>query len=251
MPEKPDEEAACQIVASALGVQVSRFEDGRANSQVDALIHDPNGPSALEIVGDHEDAFNAQWKALERIDHVLNVPGLIRVWTVVLTRAASVRRIARDLPPHLLDFDTNYVATTYGRARRKVSPEMARLGVIHAYPVDGDSRLGRVNLHAEGWSGSTGAATMAEYVERILAEADDVPSKLAAHPSPDKHAFIWATIGTDYGVQAQLENRDMSLPQQAPALPNGVTHVWVAGSFTSQGVLTWFPDRGWWRPDRT
>ena len=90
---------------------------------------------------------------------------------------------------------------------------------------------------------------MAEYVERILAAAPDVPRKLAANPARDKHVFIWTTIGTEYGIQSQLEDREQPFPTTTPCLPAGVTHVWVAGSFTSQGVLAWFPDLGWWRPE--
>lgn len=60
MPERPDERAARQIVARVLGLRVSRFEDGTSDSQVDALIHGSDGPAALEVVGDHEEAFNAQ-----------------------------------------------------------------------------------------------------------------------------------------------------------------------------------------------
>jgi hypothetical protein len=60
MTEKPNERTARHIVATALGVRVSRLEDGTADSQVDALIHGGEGPEALEISADHEAAFNAQ-----------------------------------------------------------------------------------------------------------------------------------------------------------------------------------------------
>src|SRR5690349_17902257 len=102
MPEKPNEIAARQVVAHALNVVVERFEDGSAPSQVDALIHLPHGIAALEIVGDHEAAFNAQWDALERVGHQVAVPGLRRVWSAQLARTAKVREVARELPALLM-----------------------------------------------------------------------------------------------------------------------------------------------------
>lgn len=244
MAEKPNERAARHIVSEVLGVPVTRFDDGSAPSQVDALVHYPDGTGALEVVGDHESAFNEQWAALEKVRHRVDVPGLRSVWSAQLERRAQVRRVAQELPALVLRWQDDL---SRRHARSELPQELTNLGVIMLYPLEDNQRSGYVNLHAEGWGGFAGSKKMSSYVERVLAQHDDVPRKLAAHPTPEKHAFIWTTIGTDYSIQFQLEDREQSLPTEPPKLPNGVTHVWVGGSFNSQGVLAWFPDRGWWR----
>ena len=246
MSERPNERAARHIVASVLGVRVRRFEDGTADRQVDAVIALPDGDAGLEVVADHEDAFNAQWDALEKVGHKVAVPSLGNAWSAQLSRSAKVKRAVQQLPEIVLTLDAALRDPEVDT--QSALDDMERLGVRMLYPLKGGAS-GYVNLHAEGWGGAASAQTMAEFVERLLAAAPDVPLKLAAHPTAEKHAFIWTTIGTDYGIQFQLETRDQPLPTTAPDLPSGVTHVWVAGSFTSQGVLAWFPDRGWWRPD--
>lgn len=64
MAEKPNERAARHVVVTSLGVRVSHFEDGIADSQVNALIHGNDGSEAMEIVAGHEAAFNASGRPL-------------------------------------------------------------------------------------------------------------------------------------------------------------------------------------------
>lgn len=246
MPERVNERVARQVVARALGLRVSRYEDGGSDSQVDALIHGPDGVAALEVVADHEEAFNAQWDALGKTKHRVEVPALERVWSAQLARTARVKDVVSKLPALVLALEEQRHVSGC-TASEALAESLARLRVRMLYPVEGD-QAGWINLHAQGWSGGS-SLTMAQYVEKVLAEAADVPYKLGLHPAPAKHAFIWTTIGTDYEVQSVLERRMQPLPTDAPSLPTGVTHVWVVGSFTSQGAVAWFPDRGWWRPE--
>jgi hypothetical protein len=100
--ERANERLARHIVSTVLGVPVERFEDGMANGQVDALIRYPDRLAALEVAADHDAAFNAQWVALNRLGHKLEVPGLRKAWTVQLGRRAKVRDLERELPALLL-----------------------------------------------------------------------------------------------------------------------------------------------------
>lgn len=247
MAERINERVARHIVSQALNVPVSRFEDGLADSQVDALIHYPDRHAALEVIGDHEEAFNRQWAALDRLGHRLIVPGLRYRWCVQLARRAKINEVARKLPAMLLRYEDEPDELSSARARWGTAPDnMAALGVLMVYIIGGGP-AGRVDLHVEGWSGSAGSGAVGAWVAEVLESQPDVPAKLLAHPTSEKHAFIWTTIGSSYSVQFAIENRAQPLPEVAPELPEGVTHVWVAGSFTSQGCLAWFPDRGWWR----
>ena len=245
MPERDNEGLAREIVSSALNVRVDRFEDGSAPSQVDAVIRYPDRLAWLEVIADHDSVFMSQWAQLEKLEYRLEVPGLHLRWVAQLSRNVRVRRVGSQLPAILLRLQEGpYPDQLF------TTSELTALGVIGVYSlVDDDRPSGVVMLHAEGWSGSHGFEDMlGEWVVDVLTVQNDVPRKLAACPDGERHAFIWATIGSDYATQFKLENRaDEPLPQQAPALPEGVTHVWVAGSMSSQGALAWFPDRGWWR----
>jgi hypothetical protein len=246
--ERPDEELARQIVSTVLGVPVDRFEDGKANRQVDALIRYRDSHAALEVVADHDKAFNDQQAALHDSNDRIEVSGLRESWIVLLSRQAKIKRVKEELPDLLRAFQAN------PPPRRKpwdIEPSaLDRLGITRAWPMDRSTVSGRVYLVPQAWGGFGGhEGTVGEWVTRVLDKHADVPAKLAAHPGvAERHVFIWATDTSDMGVQMQLEpGDDHPFPVTAPTLPTGVTHVWVGGQRWHQGVLAWFPDRGWWR----
>lgn len=244
--ERHDEEQARHIVATVLGVPVDRFDYGTAPRQVDGLVRYPDREAALEVVADHDPTYNKQVDALSHVKHKVEVPGLRKSWIVTLSREAKINKVKQALPALLLDLQDN------PRPKRPSwdveSSELDRLGIISA--IDAGTVPGRVYLVSDPWGGFGGhEGTVGAWVTRVLAEQPDVPNKLAAHPGvAERHAFIWATPTSDMGVQVQLEpGNDHPFPVMPPALPSGVTHVWVAGSVWRQGVLAWFPDGGWWR----
>jgi hypothetical protein len=246
--ERPDEELARQIVSTVLGVPVDRFEDGKANGQVDALIRYRDSDAALEVVADHDPDYNAQQDALRRIKDQIQVSGLRQSWMALLNRRASINKVKAALPELLLDLQDN------PRPKRPpwdIEPsELDRLGITRAWPMDRSTVPGRVYLVPQAWGGFAGGEhIIGEWVTRVLDKHADVPAKLAAHPGVvERHAFIWATDTSDMGVQMQLEpGDDHPFPVMQPTLPSGVTHVWIGGQRWRQGVLAWFPARGWWR----
>lgn len=236
-PERPEEQVARHIVSTVLGVPVTRFEDGKANRQVDALIRYRDRDAAvkdapLEVVADHNSAFMAQWEALGRRGRKLDVPGLRDGWLVQLRHRAKVSRVKSVLPALLLAWQDS----PPGGEPWEANEDLYRLGVLHAEP-NANMPLGRVYLSSEGFWGFAGdERAVAEWVERMLSEQPDVPAKLAAHPGAgERHAFIWAPPSSDFGVQARLEiGGDDPFPVTPPQLPSGVTHVWIGGQTPRQ-----------------
>ena len=245
--ESPDEELARDIVAKVLGVPVKRFEDGTAPGQVDALIHYADREAPLEVVADHDPDYNGQQDALRRTKDRIEVSGLRKSWMVLLSRKAKINNVKRALPALLLAMQDNPPQ----RRRPFDEPsQLDRLGITKAWPLDRSAVSGRVWLVPQAWGGFAGTEdTVGEWVTEVLRREADVPRKLADHPDvAERHAFIWATVRSPMEVQTQLEpGDDHPFPVTAPTLPEGVTHVWVAGQYFSQGALAWFPDRGWWR----
>jgi hypothetical protein len=246
--EGRDERWAREIVEWVLGVPVERFDHGTAPGQVDALVRYPDREAALEVVADHDEAFNAQRAALYRAKDRIEVSGLRDSWMVVLNRKANINRVKQALPELLLASQDN---PTPRRSRWDIEPtELDLLGIESASPIRNSTLSGRVWLTTDSWGGFAGSErTVGEWVTRVLDKHADVRAKLAAHADvAERHAFIWATDTSEMGVQVQLEpGDDHPFPVTPPTLPAGVTHVWVAGRQWSQGVLAWFPDRGWWR----
>ena len=118
MPEeRPNERLARFVVAKVLDCPVTRFEDGQAPSQVEALIHRPNGVAALEIVGDLHQDFVEQWAALSRHRHQVEVSGLQRRWIVSITRKANVTNAVAALPRLMPQLEQGKILAQRGAAR--------------------------------------------------------------------------------------------------------------------------------------
>jgi hypothetical protein len=246
--EGDDERLARHVVATVLGVPVKRFDYGTAPRQVDALVHYPDRVAALEVVADHDPKFHRQRDALKRTQHQIEVSGLRKSWTVLLTRKANIKDVRGALPELLLDLQDNPPPR---RQPWDVEPsKLDRLGISKVWLMESSTVSGRVYLVPQPWGGFAGNEhTVGEWVTEVLREQDDVPRKLSDHPGvAERHAFLWATVTSDMAVQMQVQpDDDHPFPVTAPTLPEGVTHVWVAGRSRSQGALAWFPDRGWWR----
>ena len=246
--EGDDELLARHVVVMVLAVPVERFDYGTAPRQVDALVHYPDRVAALEVVGDHDPKFRRQEEALTRVKHQIDVSGLRKSSMVLLTRKANINKVKEALPTLLLDLQHNPPAR---RQPWDIEPsELDRLGITKVWLNERSTVSGRVYILPQAWGGFAGNEhTVGEWVAEVLRDQDDVPRKLADHPDvEERHAFIWTTVTSDMAVQLQLQPaNEHPFPTTAPTLPEGVTHVWVAGRSISQGALAWFPDRGWWR----
>lgn len=186
----------------------------------------------MEVVADHDPAYNAQQDALNRRKHHVQVSGLRKSWMVLLSREANIKDVEPRLPALFPDLENNPPAR---RRPWDIEPsELDRLGITRAWPMDPSTVPGRVYLVPQAWGGFAGTEhTVGEWGTKVLRDQDDVSRKLADHPDvAERHAFIWATVTSGMEVQTQLEpGDDHPFPVTAPRLSEGVTHIWVAGSF--------------------
>jgi hypothetical protein len=81
----------------------------------------------------------------------------------------------------------------------------------------------------------------------MLNRHHDVVAKLHDHPNVDeRHAFFWVTQGSDPMFQdALLADAEAVESCRDPRLPEGVTHVWMAGAATSMRTALWSPEQKW------
>ncbi len=250
--ERPNETLARHVVSTVLGLPVDPYDDGSRDAMVDGIIRLPRADAALEIVSDEDGEFLALWNALERMGHKTHVPGLSNAWWVQVRRAASVKGVVAGLPDLLRELEARALSDLH-QVRRAgawhLKEQAHGIGIRMASRIDGNEPPGRVRLLVEGWSGGVGGPDFASFVEGLFVAHPDVARKLAAHDgASERHAFWWVTLASDMAVQFGLEDRGDALPaMRDPVLPEGVSHVWVAGRNSSQGTVAWFPDRGWWR----
>lgn len=247
--ESRDEVLARHIVSTSLRVPVLHHDDQSSPRMVDALIDYGDRQEALEVVGDDDPAFHSQWDALVRCNHRIDVPAATASWHVSLKTEARVDRLSRILGallPEMERASSDNLRTAPEHLDALVAQaENAGITNVWCNPV-GDP--GVVHLQPAGWAGFATGADLADWVESMLGRHPDVPRKLAAHPTAAGHAFLWVTMTSDIPVQFEIENGDHPLRQHRdPVLPDGVSHVWVAGRMSTLGTVAWFPDRGWWR----
>jgi hypothetical protein len=248
--ERRNETTARRIVSAILYAPVTRYEDGSSDAMVDAVIQLAEGYAPLEVVGDHDPEFLSLWNALERRGHGAEVRGLNAAYVVQIRRGTDLRTLLSEdgLPEYLRRVEAQQVGISDRVAAIHLRRSSDELGV-HFLRADPHGQPGQVTLRSEGWgSGDSAAPDLASWAEAVLARHADVPRKLAAFPHAlERHAFLWATISSDYFVQSRLEDRGQEFAGgRDPVLPEGVTHLWIANGFNSQRmVITWFPGAGW------
>jgi hypothetical protein len=237
------ERLARRIVAEALGVEVTRYDDGSAPRQVDALIHLPSGSVPLEVVSDEDPAFEQQWAELGRRGHVIRTD-LPSSWYVFLTNRGHVRELHAQLLRLPADWPWDGGADEY-----ELPAALEKLGVadvVEAERIGADDR-GKIVLSHQGWNSWDDPVELNEWVTRVLDRESDVAAKLELHGGRERHVFIWARPGSAWAVNSLLadDDDDNNEPVHGPALPAGITHVWVASTMTRRGCLVLENDR--WR----
>lgn len=235
---------ARQIVAADLGLRVDRYDDGTASAQVDAVIRADGSPIPLEVIGDHDSAHLAMWNRLQPMKFCLQVDSSAQGWIVWLRTSAKIVRLERELPVLLagLEWPDDDLSDQV-----EIPPAIWRLGVVGLKPLE---EHGIIRLYPEGWHSWDDPIDFVPWISRVLTDAPDVAAKLSAFRSAGGHAFIWATSGSAWAVNSMLrqdDDDDPILPQHTPALPPGVTDVWVASTLTRRGCLHWSKERGWRR----
>jgi len=237
VPERLEEELARRAVAAHLKVEVSRFEDGTSNGQVDALIHIRDG-FPLEVVSEHDVTYRKLWIALGKYGHSIEA-SLSHDWYVRLNRLAIVRDIyeviLNELPPPEDASDLVGVDP---------SPKLARLGVRAVTAVPNPEHKGTIYFMAPISTGSGGADTLGEWASRFLESQSDVAEKLERHGGEQRHAFVWGTGFSDVGARLQMSGAGPA-PAADPTLPAAITHLWVGSLIVGHEVMYWSPDSGW------
>ena len=123
--EGRDEQWAREIVSKILGVPVERFDDGTANSMVDAEVHYSDRKAALEVVADHDSELTEQGAVLHDLKHRIEVSGLRQSWMVILSGKANLSEVKRALRKSLPAWQDNPPPAS----------DLHQLGILSAEPT--------------------------------------------------------------------------------------------------------------------
>ncbi len=252
---------ARQIVANKLRTQVDRYDDGTQDAQVDAIIRVDSELVPLEVVSDQDGQFYALWQLLSERDFLLATSPYQPSWHVTVRRNARLRGLEKFLADHLRhvahDDDLFGYAALSGPnfedkylARLRLRQSFEARGVTHLAPMQG---LGTVRVSVEGWNSWDDEISVVQWVHRILERHPNKAEKLHEYDSPQGHLFIWATPGRVWSVNSMLRRSDCPhppIPQEAPALPSGVTDLWISSTMNDRDCLHWAAEQGWERFSR-
>jgi len=228
--ERPLEQMARAIVAHHLDTLVERSDDGTAPGQPDGLIYLPDGGHApLEVVSDHDVAHAKLSDALDRQgDTITTSPGEPG-WYIALRHGGNLKSIRLRVPEILHELPAaEFIAGVVPADTWAAGPdhadrldELSELGVSYlaAYP----DRPGVIGIGTKGWSSWEDPIDVVSWISRVLGRENDVAAKLQHHGGPERHAFIWSTLGSAWAVNAALNWHPDAPPLLAPIAQKSTT----------------------------
>jgi hypothetical protein len=261
---RPEEAWARDMVERALGLPVCQHDDGSAPGMYDLNI-DPNPqtgvPRAIvEITSSIDADFTRTWKALNGADDVLTIDGIEGGWLVTTLPLPPLKRLLAELPRLLLDAEgAGITERDFDDTEEASTDELSRRG--------GDLRIasilklqtkvpGRVYFTVETLAERSGGAVpadgnaLADWIGEFLAapKQRDVLAKRRGHGASERHAFVLVpgVTSAPWPVPYVMTTDPMLLPVTSPRLPEEVTSVWIAGTWSSSGVR-WSSQTRWQR----
>lgn len=254
------EDVAQRVVETVLGVPVVQYDTNSGYSVPDLRIDYPDRPPGyVEVVAD-----NAQqaWRALDRKveggSRKLPVPGLSYDWWIYLRDTTLIKRLEPQLPDLLRRLERagelfDHLVDGTLRRRIEASPfgaEINKLGIdrlVAGRQADGKAIVRYVLPGAEGPAALDLDRAVA-WCGEFLSGPDraDVRRKLADTGARERHAFVVVGWCSEWAVLNLLSYDTNVLPDQAPQLPNEVTHLWLLGGPPAVRLIAWLPEFGGW-----
>jgi hypothetical protein len=249
--------AAC-IAQELQGAEVRQHDDGSTAGMYDLDVYcDGQLLAAVEVTAAADSASIELWKLVNDEGERWVEPALDGGWTVSILPSARAKKLKSGLPTLLGRLESE------GRRailRRERDPHVRRqasdLGVARAHQSATDfpgSIYVTIDLPADrvgGFVAPTGDALPA-WVGEWLIRPDQAHNldKLRASMAPERHMFLILPgfAEAPFSVSDPLIRADAPSPSLPPALPMGITGVWVMSTWSSGHGHRWSPAVGWKR----
>jgi hypothetical protein len=237
---------AARVIARLTGERVVIQDDGSKDSMADIRVDYADRPPAyVEVVIDLDHSYASMEAAIHKKSGS-PVSADLCWWVEVSPKSRQVIELRRELPGILGRSD--------GSLGEREREQLSLLGVAvrgSAAPPPGKS--GEIYLLPEGIYGPSELSwqPLLGWIDEFLhsIRTADVRKKLAATDAAERHAFIAASFTTPGAAYFALDDDwRPELPDQAPALPPEITHLWVWSVPALTRCLAWFPGTGWIDP---
>lgn len=255
------EALAARVVARLTGERVVIQDDNSVQGMADLRIEYADRPTAyVEIVSDVDPAY-AQLNQLVFREQEMAAPSLGRIWYVTVAKSAMLKllrpRLAgllRRLEDAAIFLEIVQPDGSLARSSVEELSQLHHLGVARLCSrAPQPDEEPKILLYPQGIGGPAEQDWQAlhTWLADFLSAPGraDVRRKLAATGAAERHAFVGLPLGKEWPAFHSLHEQYGGLPDQPPALPPEVTHVWVWAQPIGRCVA-WFPDRGWFDPRR-
>jgi len=257
---RPEEEWVRRALEAALGAPVVQHDDGSMPGMHDPDIVRSGRRDAVEVTAAADAAAIELWRLVNDSDDTWTVEASAGGWMVWLRPDARAKRILAELPAVLLemerqgerefraDWRPSLLSSSSSRQLLELKVTSARQG--------GTSRPGSVYLSIELPPERSGGVVDPEchavpgWVSEFLSGdgCRDVRGKLLRSGAAERHAsVILPSFTTAPFAVTDALFRESGVPEQPPALPDEITHVWLASGWNTGSGLRWSPDAGWER----
>lgn len=247
---------AARVIARATGLMTTIQDDNRSPRTPDVKIENADSIVGIgEIVTTTDGARADQLRAFAAGKLQFDTEDLRTTWWVTVTprakredlRTTLIRALAR------LEERGDHVLVNRGVVQPPSFPETLELesmGLTELHcdptPRDGPGRIyglpeGIGGPVAMDWDGC--AAWLQEFLGSDLCLRKS--EKVRRANAPQGHLYVGVTGNVPWSVQQALDDRVIEVPLPPPALPAGLSHLWLDNAEFPSRVIAWWPDRGW------
>lgn len=248
---------ASQLIASTLDADVIQHDDGSADAMHDLDIRYQDGRiAAVEVTADVDPEATVLWNLMNGGGRWIE-PELAGGWMVELELRARGKAIRSELPGLLRQLEHDRVSHMSVRRSRSSNDERVErassLGIRHLHQSGTDFRGSiyvtlALPLERTGGFVADDSDALARWVGQFLADdRPDVGTKLAASDRDERHAFVLVSGFSTavFEVTDVLFRADPPLPSFDPALPEGMTDVWIVSTWVAGRGFRWSCSSGW------
>ena len=256
---REDEQWAAACLAQELnGAEVRQHDDGSSSGMYDLDVYcDGQLVAAVEVTAAADSASIELWNLVNDEGERWMEPELDGGWTVSILPSARAKKLKAGLPGLLGRLET---AGRREISRRERDPEVRKqasdLGVARAHQGTTSfpgSIYVTIDLPADrvgGFVAPTGDA-LSIWVGEWLTRPDQGHNldKLRTSIAPERHMFLILPgfAEAPFSVSDLLIRADAPSPSTPPALPAGITGVWIVSTWSSGHGHRWSPATGWTR----
>ena len=164
-------------------------------------------------------------------------------WYISIRDGTRLNQIGAKIEPHLRDLEIAGIKRSYalaGSAKHPSIKALARLGVECA--VQGNPQTPGLHFMRGTDAGWIDSSKVWEAADGELQKPDNL-KKLRLPGATESHFFVLVSYlkGIEHSIML-----DESPPSKSPALPRGITHVWIACEPVDIGSRVWRgTDEGW------